>query len=59
MKKTLDLNDVIIGQKYWVVNGHWEFTVKEINEIEVIVYSPYLSKKLTLKKTDSFTLEKR
>lgn len=43
-----DLSTLIVGRKYWVNNGHWEFKVQSHSEASVRVYIYGLSKSVEI-----------
>lgn len=50
-KKT-DLTTLIVGCKYWVNNGHWEFKCLSHSVDGVVVYIYGLSKSVTISYAD-------
>ncbi|KRD10497.1 hypothetical protein ASE21_12425 [Flavobacterium sp. Root901] len=53
----LSLDQLQVGKTYWVVNGCWEFVVKEILSSTIIIYMPDVDRNCGISKIEKCTLQ--
>jgi len=56
-KQYLTLDELQIGNYYWVVNGCWEFMVLDITDRYIDIYITYLKEKSLLLRNSDLVLQ--
>lgn len=52
MESEIQFKDLQLGNKYWVVNGHWEFKVSAIFEDKIKIFMYGTSQHKWINETD-------